>query len=83
MSGRVLEMGKTHIVYKFYERNNAETDEFFRTYNIKDVPVILVFNNGKVVRRLEGDWEIWQVLRGVKTRAEQSSNWYPSWLKLW
>ena len=81
MSSRVLEMEKTHIVYKFYERKNVETDEFFYAHRIKNVPVILVFNKGRVVARYEGAWEIATILKGIKTKEEQS--WYPSWLRLW
>ncbi len=86
MSGRVLEMEKTHIVYKFYEGDraaNVEDDKFFLSNKIIYVPVIVVFNQGKEVKRYTGIESIEKILVGVKTKKVQRGSWYPDWLKLW
>lgn len=85
MTGRVIQISKTHIVYWFYDedRDNTETDKFFRQHKISKVPTILVFKGGKVVSRYAGIHDVDTVLRGVKTKKSQKDVQYPNWMKLW
>lgn len=85
MTGRVMDMEADYIVYKFYAEDratNRDTDDFFTFNRIGKPPVILVFNNGKLVQRHEGIVEASMILKGVKTRKEQEHIPYPD-VRLW
>ena len=80
MSGRVSDLEKKYIVYKFYE---SEDLDFFRKNKIQEPPVIIVFDNEKEVALFEGIETIENITKGVKTKEEQKDPWYPDWLKFW
>lgn len=87
MTSRVLEIEKKgFITYKFYEGDRStkpEDDKFFRANKITSVPTVVVFRNGKELRRHTGITDIEKIVKGVKTKKDQKEGWYPDWLRLW
>lgn len=78
MTGRVVQIEKEYIVYKFWGNDrlgNPDTDKFFQEHKVKMVPMILVFDKGKVVKRFEGIVDMSIVTKGVKTKNDQKDLW--------
>lgn len=76
MTTRVGDLAKKYIVYKFYEDVDSE---FFKKQKVKEVPVILILKQGKVVKRFEGIVDSKKIVESVKTRRQQNAPWYKLW----
>lgn len=85
MSGRMKEAEKKYIVYKLIEderKNDSKLDEFFEEHNVTSLPTLIIFKDGKEVRRHTGVVELKDLVEGVKTKKEQKKSWW-DYLKLY
>lgn len=86
MTGRVREIEKLgYIVYRFYRSDRSRpTIDLIGEHKIKSYPTVLVFENGKVIKRFTDIVSVKDITEGVKKGSEQKDQGgWPDWLRLW